>query len=251
MSLRAHLHQVADCTQIETLWGLHCAKMAQFGFDRLLYGYTRYGTPQSFGDPDDFIVLSNHPSGYTDTYVGQRLYFHGPMVNWAVDHVGAGSWSVLHEKMKTQSLTPSQQQVVDFNYKWDVTAGYSISFNCASTRSMGAISLTARKGMEQSEVEEIWAEHGDDILLMNNVAHLKILTLPYIPPGRVLTQRQREALQWVGDGKTTQDIATIMGLTTATVEKHLRLAREALSVDTTAQAVLKAAFANQMFVRDS
>jgi LuxR family transcriptional regulator len=47
-----------------------------------------------------------------------------------------------------------------------------------------------------------------------------------------------------------QDIATIMGLTPATVEKHLRLAREALNVDTTAQAVLKAALQNQMFISD-
>jgi LuxR family transcriptional regulator len=37
-------------------------------------------------------------------------------------------------------------------------------------------------------------------------------------------------------------------LTPATVEKHLRLAREALAVETTAQAVLKATMQNQMFV---
>ncbi len=60
-----------------------------------------------------------------------------------------------------------------------------------------------------------------------------------------------EALQWVGDGKTAQDIALLMGLTPATVEKHLRLAREALDVETTAQAVLKAAFYNQMFMADA
>ena len=43
-------------------------------------------------------------------------------------------------------------------------------------------------------------------------------------------------------------IGTLMGLTPATVEKHLRLARQALSVETTAQAVLKAAYQNQIFV---
>jgi LuxR family transcriptional regulator len=37
---------------------------------------------------------------------------------------------------------------------------------------------------------------------MNNIAHLKILTLPYNTPARSLTKRQREALEWVGDGKT-------------------------------------------------
>jgi LuxR family transcriptional regulator len=42
-----------------------------------------------------------------------------------------------------------------------------------------------------------------------------------------------------------------MGLTAATVEKHLRLAREALDVDTTAQAVLKASFQNQIFLTAS
>ena len=55
-------------------------------------------------------------------------------------------------------------------------------------------------------------------------------------------------LEWVGDGKTVQDTAVIMGLTPPTVEKHLRLARQALNVETTAQAVLKAAFQNQIFV---
>ena len=105
--------------------------------------------------------------------------------------------------------------------------------------------------MTQPEVDALWAKHGKDIQLMNEIAHLKILTLPYSTPGRNLTRRQREALEWVGDGKTMQDIALLMGLTSATVEKHLRLARESLSVETTAQAVLKAAFANQMFVLDA
>ena len=104
--------------------------------------------------------------------------------------------------------------------------------------------------MSQEDIDAVWAEHGDDIKLMNDIAHLKILTLPYKAPNRSLTPRQLEALEWVGDGKTMQDIAVLMGLTAATVEKHLRLAREALAVETTAQAVLKAAFANQMFVMD-
>ena len=110
------------------------------------------------------------------------------------------------------------------------------------------IALTGRAGMTQDDVDAIWDEHGRDIVIFNNVAHLKILTLPYAGPARELTKRQREALQWVGDGKTTQDIALLMGLTAATVEKHLRLARENLNVETTAQAVLKAAFLNQIFV---
>jgi LuxR family transcriptional regulator len=83
---------------------------------------------------------------------------------------------------------------------------------------------------------------------MNNIAHMKLITLPHEPKDRRLTKRQREVLEWVGDGKTVQDISQIMSLTPATIEKHLRLARETLNVETTAQAVLKASFNNQIFV---
>jgi len=173
------------------------------------------------------------------------------MVRWALTHDGSCSWTVLHEMAMASAMTPSEQRVLAFNKQQGVTAGYSVSFKSISARSKGAIALTAKRGMSQWDVDAIWAQHGQDIQLMNEIAHLKILTLPYTTPGRALTARQRETLEWVGDGKTMQDIALLMGLTSATVEKHLRLAREALAVETTAQAVLKAAFANQMFVLDA
>jgi LuxR family transcriptional regulator len=62
-----------------------------------------------------------------------------------------------------------------------------------------------------------------------------------------LTQRQRETLEWVADGKTMQDVGLLMGVSPAMVEKHLRLARDALDVETTAQAVAKAALLNMIF----
>ena len=110
------------------------------------------------------------------------------------------------------------------------------------------ISLTVKPDMTQADADAVWAEHGQDIVLLNNLVHLKILTLPVPLHNQTLTPRQREALEWVGDGKTMQDIAQIMGLTQATIEKHLRLARETLNVETTAQAVAKAAFHNQMYI---
>ena len=225
-------------------------KMGEYGFDRLLYGFTRYRTSTSLGDPEDFIILTNHSRAYTDEFLGKGLYQHAPMVRWALSHDGACSWTVMHRMAEERAMSPSEQRVVAFNRRMGVTAGYSVSFKSISARSKGAIALTAREGMAQEEVDAVWEKHGQDIQLMNEIAHLKILTLPYATPGRSLTPRQREVLEWVGDGKTMQDIAMLMGLTAATVEKHLRLAREALAVETTAQAVLKAAFANQMFVLD-
>jgi LuxR family transcriptional regulator len=245
-SVLSYLDQTTNATSMEALWRSHVEAMASYGFDRLTYGFTRYRSGRSLGDPQDWIVLTNQPRAYMGPFIDDGLYFNGPMVRWALENEGACSWSWVHKMAASGGLSPSEMKVLEFNRRLGVTAGYTISFRSVSSRAKGAIALVARPGLSQEDVDAIWARSGQEIMILNNAAHLKILTLPY-SGARQLTSRQREVLQWVGDGKTAQDIALLMGLTAATVEKHLRLAREALDVETTAQAVLKAAFQNQMF----
>ncbi|MEM1373713.1 MAG: LuxR family transcriptional regulator [Pseudomonadota bacterium] len=247
MRIRDYLWAVTEAKTMEDIWEMHVERMAEYGFDRLMYGYTQYLTPSSLGDPEDWVLLSNHDQEYISVFMKNGLYFHAPMVQWARHNDGAASWGVIRQMQEAKTLTPAEQKVVEFNQRMGIWAGYTVSFKSVSARAKGAIALTAPSGVSQADVDMVWANHGRDIMLMNNVVHLKLITLPF-SGARSLTKRQREVLEWVGDGKTTQDIATLLGLTAATVEKHLRLAREALDVDTTAQAVLKAAFQNQMFV---
>ena len=242
-----YLNAVAHAPTAEALWDLHSRKMASFGFDRVIYGFTRYRTSSSLGDPQDWMLLTNQSPEYMRHFVDDAHYFHAPMLKWALENDGACSWSWLAQQIRENGLTPAQMRMLEFNQRMGVVAGYTISFRSLSMRAKGATALTAKPGMTQADVDALWADRGDEILLMNNVAHLKVLTLPYTG-NRSLTKRQREVLECVGDGKTTQDTADILGLTPATVEKHLRLARESLDVDTTAQAVLKASFQNQMFM---
>jgi LuxR family transcriptional regulator len=243
-----HLEAVIEASSIEDIWDLHVKAMKAYGFNRLLYGFTRFRTTNSFGNIDDLLVLSNHDQGYLDAFVKSGLFHHAPMVKWAATHEGACSWRWVEEQLNAGVLTPSERRVIDLNLKFGLRSGYSISFKDVSVRSKGAIGLAAPADMSQNRVEEIWSRFGREIVVINNVTHLRITSMPFASARRALTPRQREALEWVGDGKTTQDIATIMGLTPATVEKHLRLAREALDVETTAQAVLKASFQNQIFI---
>jgi len=246
-AVEEYLEELTESDSVEEVWGLHTKKMAEYGFDRLLYGFTRYCTSESFGDPKDFLILTNHSSDYIDPFLGENMYACAPMVRWSIENEGACSWSWIDEKQKNGELSPTELKVCEFNRSMGVVAGYSISFKSVSQRTKGAIALTARAGLSQIETDEIWKRHGNEIILINNVAHLKIITFPYSGQRPDMTKRQRQVLEWVGDGKTTQDIACILELTPATVEKHLRLARLALDVETTAQAVLKASFQNQIF----
>lgn len=250
-AFRDTLIELTNLDRVEDLWTRHCALMEDYGFDRLIYGFTRFLTPTSMGDPNDFVILTNHTPAYRKGFVEGGHYRDAPMVRWALENEGHCSWRVLAEQISQGKMTEKAQKVVAFNLQHKVHAGYTISFKSVSSRAKGAISLTTRADMNQDDADAVWAEHGQDIILLNNLVHLKILTLPVPLQNQNLTPRQREALEWVGDGKTMQDIAQIMGLTQATIEKHLRLARETLNVETTAQAVAKAAFHNQMYILEA
>jgi len=87
--------------------------------------------------------------------------------------------------------------------------------------------------------------------VINRVSDLCLMHLPASGQRRLLTARQAEVLELVADGKTMQDIALLLDRNVATVEKHLRGARDALGVETTAQAVRKASILNQIFRLDA
>ena len=241
-----HLESLFLADDAQSIWARHLARMDSFGFDRCLYGVTRYLTADSFGPAEDFMILGNLPQDFVDGFVGRGLYLDAPMVAWAAENHGAQSWA--WATRRAHALTQAQRTAMEFGRGHGLTAGYTVSFRDITHRTRGAIGLAARPGLTQTDADAIWAEHGREIVLSCNVMHLRLTGLP-VPLKRRLTRRQREVLEWTGDGKTVQDIAQIMELRPVTVEKHLRLARETLAVETTAQAVLKAWFQNQIFIR--
>ncbi|MCI2393725.1 LuxR family transcriptional regulator [Aliiroseovarius sediminis] len=243
--LLVYLDKICHSQSIATLWDIHCGAMQDFGFDRLIYAFSHFMTPNSFGPREDFLILYSHPAEYMQRiYQDGQLYEHSPMIEWAAHNYGACSWGWVQQNLSR--LSPEARHVLEINSELGVTAGYTISFPETSSCARGVMALTARPGLSQQDVDQIWTQHGRTIEAMNHVAHLKIMSLPQQTDRAKLSARQREALEWVGNGKTNQDIATIMGVSPATVEKHLRIARAKLGVETTAQAILKISYLNQI-----
>lgn len=239
-----HIEKLLSLREIDAIWHEHCKQMAGYGFDRLLYAFTRFHKLHAFGNLDDMLILSNHDPDYLKVYIGERLFESAPMVKHAATHEGAFSWSLVGEMKRAGQLSPAELAATEFNRQHGVQAGYSISFP-DTTAHKGGIGLCARAGLTQVDVEAIWARHRRDITVLNTIFHLQVSSLPFAR--NLLSNRQREALEGVANGKTTADIAEAMGVSIPTVEKHLRRAREALAAETTAQAVLKATMQQQLF----
>lgn len=248
VSVTEHINAVLTSTSIEEVWAMHVRKMAEYHFDRLIYGATRFRTHGEFGDVTDALILTNHNEEYITHFFDSEMYLNAPMAVWVANNNGACSWQYAEDQSASGQLSDDEEELLAFNREFGIIAGYSIGFEDASQRTKGGIGLCARSGLTQIDVDAIWEKSGDEILMLNNLMNLRVLGLPYAGRRKPLTSRQREVLQWVADGKTVQDVGVIMDLTPATVEKHLRLAREALNVTTTAQAVLKASVQNQFFL---
>ncbi|WP_299843453.1 LuxR family transcriptional regulator [uncultured Jannaschia sp.] len=240
------LKDLTRLTEVERLWQDLQDWMAQYGFDRLMYAATRFRTNTSMGDLRDARILTNYPKSFTEPYLEGGMFYDAPMVRWAMENVGTLSWAAIAQNAMAGRLPPECMRVVEFNRRHGVVAGYGISFPRISARTGHGIGLASSK-KTQAELDEIWAKKGGEIELVAHVAHLTLLSLPHALHGRTLTPRQREVLELVADGKTIQDVALILGRNSTTIEKHLRLAREALDVETTAQAILKAGLQNQFF----
>jgi DNA-binding CsgD family transcriptional regulator len=248
-SLLKLLNRIATATTIDEAWDLGTAHFASLGFKRINYGFTRFRHLKTIGDPDDALFLSTCDADYVKRYFQGGFYAKTPVFRWAERSTGACTWTWVKEAMEAGRLSSDETEAVRLNAAMGVVAGISVSFPDASLRAKGAIGLIADPGLTHADVDRIFAERGDEIQAVANMLHLAIVHLPHLSRQRALSPRQREALEWVADGKTTQDVALLMGVSPAMVEKHLRLAREALAVETTAQAVAKGALLNMIFQR--
>ncbi len=245
----ALLNRIAVSGMIDEAWGLATDHFASLGFKRVNYGFTRFRHVKTIGDPDDALFLSTCDADYVKRYFQGGFYAKTPVFRWAERSSGACTWTWVRDAYEAGRLSNEEAEAVRQNAAMGVGAGMSISFSEVSARSKGALGLIADAGLSHEDVDRIFAGRREEILAVSHMMHLAIVHLPQLSRHRALSPRQREALEWVADGKTTQDVALLMGVSPAMVEKHLRLAREALAVETTAQAVAKGAFLNMIFQR--
>ncbi|MCB1391115.1 MAG: autoinducer binding domain-containing protein [Rhodobacteraceae bacterium] len=244
----ALLARILAGTDAELIWEDICNFFGSLGFEHLLYGYSPDSRGAVLGAPEDYLILTTLPKPVVREMIASGYFRLSVTFNWALNNVGLASWSMTAEEAGMPQDFAVPPDGAEFFLRHGLLTGCSIGFAQERTRGRAVMALIAPPSMPQSDLDSILDEWRDVVFTVAAVAHRCLSALPYLPPGRRLTHRQREVMEWVAEGKTTADIALIMGITPPTVEKHLRLARETLGVETTPHALVKATFLNQMFV---
>ncbi|MCB1397212.1 MAG: autoinducer binding domain-containing protein [Rhodobacter sp.] len=246
--LAGHLASVLTAANQETVWSLTTRFLRDLGFAHAFYGYSPDSRGARLGSPDEYQILSTLAPEVMTEMVECGHYRQSTTFHWALHNAGLALWSMTAEECGVGPefvVDPTSQEFFLRNH---LLTGCTIGFPNERTRGNAVMALVGPPGSSQDSIDQLVHALHDVIFVVGTVAHRTLMTLPFNAPRGRLTQRQREVLEWVAEGKTSADIATIMGISPPTVEKHLRLARETLGVDTTAHALIKAAFLNQVFV---
>lgn len=244
--IRDVLRWIIDLRDIRTFWGNFVDLMTGYGFPGLIYVYLRNNHLSAVNPRDDVILMVNHDAAFIRDFIDSGKFLDSPGLRMSQSIPGDISWQIYCDR--SDELTDRERAAFDIKRAHGVGYGWSVIFPSFAAGAYGALSLAGRAGLTQADCDAIWARYGGDINLLANAAHLKLLTMPYSEHRRPLTRRQKEVLEWIGEGKTARDIAVILNISVATVEKHLRLAREALGAETTAQALVKASQQNRIFM---
>lgn len=241
--------EIARADEIGAVWSCLTGALARMGFERVNYGFTRYRVGHGIGDPLDAFFLSTHALERVKEFHTSGLYLRTPEFHWVRENVGACSWGYLRAERAAGRLSKDECRAQDEIGARRQRAGYTISFAESQPRSKGAMGMGAAQGVRQEAVDAWWETHADMVMALCNCGHLRLSQMP-LPVERIaLTDRQRGILELLADGKMSQDIGLVLGLSQSTIEKHLRNARDSLGVETTAQAVAKLAFLGQLFVQ--
>lgn len=243
---RSQVDQIVEAKTTAEAWVAIRTTLLVYGFDYILYGMNRLRGTGVFGQRTNSVFLSDLPEQLMSRFWDEELYRTTPVSIWAMQNDGAVSLGYGSTLYKNNELPPDQRATQEFLRDSGITSGYVIGFNPPKTTIATAISLI-NFGKSQEDCDEVWDKFGEEICTYARLFNLKMATLPIPAETSGLTKRQKEVLHWVAHGKTTAEVATILGLSGATIEKHLRQARDTLGVSTTVQAVLHAQINTHIF----
>lgn len=198
--------------------------LQQFGFSA--FGLTRL--PRLAGGEMD-VILDAWPEGWSAHYREAGLLRHDPILQHSLSAPDVFAWD---EVPRDYMLDPRAAAVPQEAAEFDMREGLCVPMPAA----LGVGSLW----LAGSRVERVPGLRRAARLLAYHVCQA-VEALPPVPAGvRVLTVRESDVLSWIAAGKTTRDVAAILGISEHTVGEHLKNIRRKLGTSNNTHSTVRA-----------
>ncbi|AVN23565.1 MULTISPECIES: LuxR family transcriptional regulator AbaR [Acinetobacter] len=203
---------------------------SKLGFDYCAYGMQ---SPLSIAEPKT-IMLNNYPEAWQKRYLEQHYVKIDPTVQHCMVSLQPLVWS---------SQSAKTQEEKDF---WEEARSYGLNVGWAQssrdfigTRGM----LTLARSSDQLSEKEQKAQY-TNMYWLSQTVHSSIAKvvneMEFAQFNLYLTNREKEALRWTAEGKTSAEIAQILGVTERTVNFHLGNSMQKLNVNNKISAAIRA-----------
>ncbi len=235
-------------TSIEDAWAHLTREAAQLGFRYVNYTLSRRLGCDRLMMPRENVVLSNLSEPLVKQFIDGDFVQTAPLSRWLSHNKGVNSWDWVYDQWQQGLLSAAEEQALKAFMEEGHLAGWGVSLRGITPRLSGSIVFAGELGMTQPQLDQLWDKHKRRIIALAGLTHMRMTSLPSLAFADMLTQRQREVLEGISAGKSSAEIGEILEISLPTVEKHLRLARQALGAKTTAHAIILATIRNQIFV---
>jgi len=194
-----------------------------------------------FHPPSAAVMLHNYPGGWVRTYSEARLYETDPVLKFAEISPLAFFWDIA---LKSAPITPSQKTMMADAAGYGITHGYTVPLRLSWMPGSLRASCTVIPDGEHVDPPSCFA-----IEVAATYLHFKVCCAraPWLaaPPVH-LTQRERECLALVAQGKPDWIIGRVMGLGASTAHFHVERLKRRFGVVTRQQAVVQGLLSGQI-----
>lgn len=199
--------------------------LQQFGISA--FGLTRQ-TRLPGSEPD--ILLDAWPEGWSAHYHGAGLYRHDPVVRHSLNARDVFAWDEVPGGFESD---PRGAAISSDAAEFDMREGLCVPL--PSALGVGSLWLAGQR------LERVPGLRQAVRLLAYHVSQ-SLETLPPAPAAGAgaLTVRETDVLAWVASGKTTRDVAAILGISEHTVGEHLKNIRRKLGTSNNTHSTVRA-----------
>lgn len=225
--------RVAAVTTIDELHAVCRGYSEALGFQHFVYALR---VPTHFANAR-LIMVDGYPPGWVKHYFEQHHFDADPVMAYCTQHVVPICWSDLRLEPGSQA-DRMMQEAAEFGLR----NGVSMPLHSPQGE-LGIFSLAVDAESEEARaiceraLEPIQVLAGYMYEALRRVSGLSHSNLS----GPHLSERESECLRWAADGKTSGEIAQLLGLSESTVNFHLNSTMRKLDVTNRQHAVAKAA----------
>ncbi|WP_152565929.1 LuxR family transcriptional regulator [Devosia riboflavina] len=230
---------IERCQHYETLTGLvadFAGALKRYGFDYFMM--TRL--PALGEDAEPYVIAHSWPSNWLDRYREGAYFWHDPVSLFSLSQARPFSWK---EARDAAPRTRVAGRIASEAKSLGLADG--IGFPMGDPSSVQAVvSLGADRPVDLAPLSRAMLHQ---VCIHAEMRAVEIYDQKARPFGR-LTEREREVLRWIANGKNACDVGDILNLSERTVKEHLAHTRLKLNATTTTHAVARALKSRQIIL---